>query len=123
MTVYTDGEFLPITAVPTILRQKYGRSPDVRTIKRWRKEGVCKGTVILRTTRIGCHVYTTHDWLNEFFAQQEVYYRALEEQKKATAAKAKSNFRGTMKIAQTSGTSAQHRASTDRLSKIFGSDD
>lgn len=115
MNVHTDGELIPLIALPKLLREKLGRSPDKRTIKRWRKEGLCGGKVILETTRRGLHWYTTREWLDEFFKRQEEYRKS----DAAYAAHLQTQFRKTNHRQKSRRANREHTQAVERLSKIF----
>jgi len=116
MNVTTDGEYIPLIALPKLLREKWGRSPDIRTIKRWRKEGVCGGTVVLETVRIGHHLYTKKQWVEEFFKKQADFRNT----DKVVAANMQSHFQRTAKRPESKGISHQQQSTVDRLTKLFG---
>jgi hypothetical protein len=115
MNVHTDGELIPLIALPKLLREKLGRSPDKRTIKRWRKEGLCGGKVVLETTRRGLHWYTTKEWLDEFFKKQEDYRK----QSEAYVAQLQANFRRTSQRRSSRQANREHEEAMERLKKIY----
>lgn len=116
MNVSIDGEYIPLIALPKLLREKLGRSPNIRTIKRWRKEGVCGGTVILETTRRGHHLYTTRQWVDEFFRKQEAHHKANE----ALVYTHKLNFKRAMQRKKSRRANRAHQAALAELEKIYG---
>lgn len=115
MNVHIDGELIPLIALPKLLREKLGRSPDKRTIKRWRKEGLCGGKVVLECTRRGSHWYTTREWLDEFFAKQEEYRK----QNDAYATHLQSQFRRTTQRKKSRQANRQHLASVEFLKQHY----
>lgn len=115
MNVHTDGELIPLIALPKLLREKLGRSPDKRTIKRWRKEGLCGGKVVLECTRRGLHWYTTREWLDQFFKSQEEYRKENE----AYATHLQTQFRRTTQRRTSRRANRDHEQAMERLSKIY----
>jgi hypothetical protein len=115
MNVSLEGEYIALIALPQLLRKRFGRSPDKRTIKRWRKEGLCGGKVKLQCVRHGLHWYTKEAWLNEFFKQQEAYRSESE----AYAAQLQANFRRIHQRQNSRRANREHEAAMERLSKIY----
>lgn len=115
MNVSLDGEYIALIALPQLLRKRYGRSPDKRTIKRWRKEGLCGGEVVLQTVRHGLHWYTKEAWLDEFFKKQDEYRKA----DAAYAAHLQTQFRKTTQRQKSRRANREHALAMERLNKIY----
>lgn len=116
MNVTTDGEMIPLIGVPMLLGQMLGYSPNIRTIKRWTKEGVCNRKFVLQTVRIGVHRFTKREWIEEFFKKQGDYRNS----DKVVAANMQSHFQRTAKRPESKGISHQQQSTVDRLTKLFG---
>lgn len=70
-TMFDGMQLVPLAEAARMLPKRGGRNVCVRTIWRWSSRGVKDRQgkrVVLRTTKIGHCVFTSAEWLEEFFS-------------------------------------------------------